>query len=45
MTESTTALPRDENLALVIVIYGLYIASLPGLPRRPWSASSWRTWL
>jgi uncharacterized membrane protein len=30
MTESTTALPRDENLALVIVIYGLYIASLLG---------------
>jgi len=31
MTESTTALPRDENLALVVVIYALYIASLLGV--------------
>ena len=30
MTDTSTELPGDENLALAIVIYGLYIASLLG---------------
>ena len=31
MTDTTTTIPRDENLALVVVIYGLYIGSLLGI--------------